>query len=111
MKPQPQSHVLDNTHHQEDIKTDAWLENKARSPAQYRYGDKMSYSEKEEFKHLPEASNWPIFSGRQEYDHMKLIDYIDGLFIGVPRIPHYWITARLDTEFKGHASIWYTEMK
>ncbi|MBW0517206.1 hypothetical protein O181_056921 [Austropuccinia psidii MF-1] len=42
---------------------------------------------------------------------MELIDYIDGLFIDVPRIPDYWITARLNTVFKGHASIWYTEMK
>ncbi|MBW0503897.1 hypothetical protein O181_043612 [Austropuccinia psidii MF-1] len=42
---------------------------------------------------------------------MKLIDYIDGLFIDVPSIPDYWINARLNTEFKGHASIWYTEMK
>ncbi|MBW0559989.1 hypothetical protein O181_099704 [Austropuccinia psidii MF-1] len=42
---------------------------------------------------------------------MELIDYIDGLFIDVPSIPYYWITARLNTEFKGNASIWYTEMK
>ncbi|MBW0568207.1 hypothetical protein O181_107922 [Austropuccinia psidii MF-1] len=42
---------------------------------------------------------------------MELIDYIDGLFIDVQSIPNYWITARLNTEFKGHASIWYTEMK
>ncbi|MBW0490525.1 hypothetical protein O181_030240 [Austropuccinia psidii MF-1] len=28
----------------------------------------------------------------------------------VPSIPSYWITARLDTAFKAHASIWYTEM-
>ncbi|MBW0593687.1 hypothetical protein O181_133402 [Austropuccinia psidii MF-1] len=42
---------------------------------------------------------------------MELIDYIDGLFIDVPSIPDYWITARLNTEFKEHASIWYTEMK
>ncbi|MBW0516479.1 hypothetical protein O181_056194 [Austropuccinia psidii MF-1] len=42
---------------------------------------------------------------------MELIDYINGLFIDVPRIPDYWITARLNTEFKGHASIWYTELK
>ncbi|MBW0520271.1 hypothetical protein O181_059986 [Austropuccinia psidii MF-1] len=42
---------------------------------------------------------------------MELIDYIDGLLIDVPSIPDYWITARLNTEFKGHASIWYTEMK
>ncbi|MBW0471493.1 hypothetical protein O181_011208 [Austropuccinia psidii MF-1] len=41
---------------------------------------------------------------------MELIDYIDGLFIDVPSIPDYWITARLNTAFKGHASIWYTEM-
>ncbi|MBW0467603.1 hypothetical protein O181_007318 [Austropuccinia psidii MF-1] len=42
---------------------------------------------------------------------MELIDYIDELFIDVPSIPDYWITARLNTAFKGHASIWYTEMK
>ncbi|MBW0491411.1 hypothetical protein O181_031126 [Austropuccinia psidii MF-1] len=42
---------------------------------------------------------------------MELMDHIDGLFIDVPRIPDYCITARLNTEFKGHASIWYTEMK
>ncbi|MBW0499291.1 hypothetical protein O181_039006 [Austropuccinia psidii MF-1] len=42
---------------------------------------------------------------------MELIDYIDGLFIEVQSIPDYWITARLNTGFKGHASIWYTEMK
>ncbi|MBW0503431.1 hypothetical protein O181_043146 [Austropuccinia psidii MF-1] len=42
---------------------------------------------------------------------MELIDYIDGLFIDVPSIPDYWITARSDTAFKRHASIWYTEMK
>ncbi|MBW0485158.1 hypothetical protein O181_024873 [Austropuccinia psidii MF-1] len=71
----------------------------------------MSYSEKEAVKNLPEASSWPKFSGTGEYDHMELIDYIDGLFIDVPGIPDYWITARLNTAFKGHASIWYTEMK
>ncbi|MBW0465967.1 hypothetical protein O181_005682 [Austropuccinia psidii MF-1] len=42
---------------------------------------------------------------------MELIDYIDGLFIDVPRIPDYWITARLNTAFKGCAIIWYTEIK
>ncbi|MBW0498029.1 hypothetical protein O181_037744 [Austropuccinia psidii MF-1] len=42
---------------------------------------------------------------------MKLIDYIDVLFIDVPSIPDYWITSRLNTAFKGHASIWYTEIK
>ncbi|MBW0520877.1 hypothetical protein O181_060592 [Austropuccinia psidii MF-1] len=42
---------------------------------------------------------------------MKLIAYIVGLYIDVPRIPDYWITARLNTAFKGHASIWYTEIK
>ncbi|MBW0493945.1 hypothetical protein O181_033660 [Austropuccinia psidii MF-1] len=71
----------------------------------------MSYSEKEELKQLPEASSWPKFSGTVEYDHMELIDYIDGLFIDLPSTPDYWITARLNTAFKGHASIWYTEMK
>ncbi|MBW0505002.1 hypothetical protein O181_044717 [Austropuccinia psidii MF-1] len=42
---------------------------------------------------------------------MELIDYNNGLFIDVPSIPGYWITSRLNTEFTGHASIWYTEMK
>ncbi|MBW0522386.1 hypothetical protein O181_062101 [Austropuccinia psidii MF-1] len=42
---------------------------------------------------------------------MELRDYIDGLFIDVPSIPDYWITAILNTAFKGHASIWYTERK
>ncbi|MBW0578244.1 hypothetical protein O181_117959 [Austropuccinia psidii MF-1] len=42
---------------------------------------------------------------------MELIDHIYGLFIDVPSIPDYWITASFNTESKGHASIWYTEMK
>ncbi|MBW0463740.1 hypothetical protein O181_003455 [Austropuccinia psidii MF-1] len=32
LKPQPQGHVMDNPYHQEDIKPDAMLVNKARSP-------------------------------------------------------------------------------
>ncbi|MBW0487269.1 hypothetical protein O181_026984 [Austropuccinia psidii MF-1] len=60
----------------------------------------MSYSEKEVLRPLPEASSWPKFSGTGEYDHMKHIDHIDGLFIDVPSIPDYWITARLNTAFK-----------
>ncbi|MBW0463178.1 hypothetical protein O181_002893 [Austropuccinia psidii MF-1] len=111
MKPQPKGHVMDNPYHQDDIKTDSMLMNKVRSPSQYQDGDNMSYSEKEALKHLLETSSWPNLSGTEEYDYMKLIDYIDRLFIDVPSIPEYWITARLNTEFKGHASIWYTEMK
>ncbi|MBW0514572.1 hypothetical protein O181_054287 [Austropuccinia psidii MF-1] len=102
---------MDNPYQQDDIKPDAMLVNKARSPSQYWDGDGMSYSEKEALKQLPEDSSWPKFSGAGEYDHMELIDYIDGLFIDVPSIPDYWITARLNKEFKVHASIWYTEMK
>ncbi|MBW0558205.1 hypothetical protein O181_097920 [Austropuccinia psidii MF-1] len=83
MKPQPQGHVMDNPYHQDDIKPDAILMSKARSPSQYQDGDNMSYSEKEALKQLPEASSWPKSSGTGEYDHMKLIDYIDGLFIYV----------------------------
>ncbi|MBW0566610.1 hypothetical protein O181_106325 [Austropuccinia psidii MF-1] len=105
MKPQPEGHALENPYHQEDIKPDALLVNKARYPSQYQDGDNMSYAEKESLKQLPEASNLPKFSGTGEYDHMELIDYIDGLFIDVPSIPDYWITARLNTAFKGHASI------
>ncbi|MBW0577099.1 hypothetical protein O181_116814 [Austropuccinia psidii MF-1] len=111
IEPQPQGHVMDNQYHQDDIKPDAMLINKARSPSKYQDGDNMSYSEKEALKQLPEASRWPKFYGIGEYDHMELIDYIHGLFIDVPIIPDYWITARIDTEFKGHASISYIEMK
>ncbi|MBW0507455.1 hypothetical protein O181_047170 [Austropuccinia psidii MF-1] len=35
---------------------------------------------------------------------MELVDYIDGLFIDLPSIPDYWITARLNTAFKGNAN-------
>ncbi|MBW0587573.1 hypothetical protein O181_127288 [Austropuccinia psidii MF-1] len=111
MKPQPQGHFMDNPYHSYDIKPDAMLGNRARSPSQYQDGDNMSYYEKEALKQLPEASRWPKFSGTGEYDHMELIYYIYGLFIDVPSIPDYWITARLNTAFKSHASIWYTEMK
>ncbi|MBW0461822.1 hypothetical protein O181_001537 [Austropuccinia psidii MF-1] len=110
-KAQLQGNVLDNPYHQEDIKPDALLENKERSTSQYQDGDNMTYSGKEELKQLPEVSSWSKFSSVGEYDHMELIDYIDGLFIDVPSIPGYCITARLDTELKGHASICYTAMK
>ncbi|MBW0461407.1 hypothetical protein O181_001122 [Austropuccinia psidii MF-1] len=110
MKPKPQGHALVNPY-QDNIKPDSLLDNKKRSPSKYQDRDNMTYSEKEELKQLPEASIWPKFSGVGEYDHMELIDYIDRLFIDVPSIPNYWITSRLNTEFKGHASIWYTELK
>ncbi|MBW0579614.1 hypothetical protein O181_119329 [Austropuccinia psidii MF-1] len=81
MKPQTHGNVSGNTpYHQEDIKPDALLEKKKRSPSQYQDGAEMTYSEKEASKQLPEASTWPQFSGIGEYDHMELIDYIDGLF-------------------------------
>ncbi|MBW0487417.1 hypothetical protein O181_027132 [Austropuccinia psidii MF-1] len=57
MKPQPQGHVLDDPYHQEDIKPDALLVNKARSPSQYHDGDNVSDSEREALKQLPEASS------------------------------------------------------
>ncbi|MBW0465276.1 hypothetical protein O181_004991 [Austropuccinia psidii MF-1] len=90
-KPQPQGHTLDDPYHQEDIKPEAILRNKARSPSQYQDRDNMSYSEKEALKKIPEASNWPKVSGTGEYDQMRLIYYIYGLFIDVPSIPDYWI--------------------
>ncbi|MBW0470101.1 hypothetical protein O181_009816 [Austropuccinia psidii MF-1] len=111
MKLQQQGHVIDNPYQPDDIKPDAMLINKARSPSQYQDGDGMSYSEKETLKQLPEASSWPKYFEKVEYDHMELRDYIDGHFIDGPSIPDYWITARLNTPFKGHASIWYTDMK
>ncbi|MBW0483160.1 hypothetical protein O181_022875 [Austropuccinia psidii MF-1] len=94
MDPQPQGYVLNDLYQQEDIKTDSHLVNKETSPSQYQDGDNMYYSEKEALKKLPEASSWPKFYGTGEYDHMELIDYINGLSIDVPIIPDYWITAR-----------------
>ncbi|MBW0541197.1 hypothetical protein O181_080912 [Austropuccinia psidii MF-1] len=111
MKPQPQAHVMDNPYYQDEIKPDAMLVSKTRSSSQYQDGNNISYTEKEALNQLSEASSWPRFSRTGGYDHMEPIDYIDGLFIDVPRIPDYWITARLNTAFQGHASIWYTEMK
>ncbi|MBW0511876.1 hypothetical protein O181_051591 [Austropuccinia psidii MF-1] len=111
MRPQPQGHVMDNPHQQDYIKPDATLGYQARSTTRYLDANNMSYSEKEALRQLPESSRWPKFSGTGEYDHMELFDYIYGLFIEVPSIPDYWITARLNTAFKAHASIWYTEMK
>ncbi|MBW0525035.1 hypothetical protein O181_064750 [Austropuccinia psidii MF-1] len=102
---------MENPYQPDDIKPDDMLMNKAISPSQYQDGDGMSYSEKEALKQLPETSNSPKFSGSVEYDHMELIEYIDGLFIDIPSIPDYWNTAILNTAFKDHASIWYTEMK
>ncbi|MBW0572435.1 hypothetical protein O181_112150 [Austropuccinia psidii MF-1] len=55
MKPQRQGHVMDNPYHKDDIKPDAMLMNKAKSPLKYQDGDNMSYSEKEALKQLPEA--------------------------------------------------------
>ncbi|MBW0516918.1 hypothetical protein O181_056633 [Austropuccinia psidii MF-1] len=59
MKPQPEGHSLENSFHQEDIKPDALLVNKARSQSQCQDADNMSYSEEEALKQLPEASRWP----------------------------------------------------
>ncbi|MBW0476627.1 hypothetical protein O181_016342 [Austropuccinia psidii MF-1] len=104
MKPQPECHALENPYHQEDIKPHALLVNKAQSPSQYQDRDNMSYFEKEALKQIPEASNWPKSSATGEYDYMELVDYIH-----VASIPDYWINARLNTAFKGHASIWYRD--
>ncbi|MBW0468435.1 hypothetical protein O181_008150 [Austropuccinia psidii MF-1] len=104
MKPQPQGHVMDIPYHQHDIKPDSMLMNNAISPSQYQDGDNTSYSEKEPSKTLPEASSWPKLSITGEYDHMELMDYIYGLFIDLPSIQDYWIAARLNTPFKGHAN-------
>ncbi|MBW0548103.1 hypothetical protein O181_087818 [Austropuccinia psidii MF-1] len=66
MKPQPQGLIMDNPYYQDDIKPDAMLVNKARSPSQYKNGDNMSYSDKEALKQLSEASSWPKFCGTGE---------------------------------------------
>ncbi|MBW0508387.1 hypothetical protein O181_048102 [Austropuccinia psidii MF-1] len=46
MKPQPQGHILDDPCHQEDLKPDGLLVNKARSQSQYQDGNNMSYLER-----------------------------------------------------------------
>ncbi|MBW0483718.1 hypothetical protein O181_023433 [Austropuccinia psidii MF-1] len=107
---QPQGPSLDNPY-QKAIKKDVLLDNKSISSSQYQDGDSMTYSKKKALKQISEASSWPNFSCLGEYDHMGLIDSIYGLFIDVPSIPEYWITASLNTALKGHASICYTEMK
>ncbi|MBW0529559.1 hypothetical protein O181_069274 [Austropuccinia psidii MF-1] len=89
MKPQQQGHVMANPYQPDDIKPDAMLMNRARSPPQYQNGNGVSYSEKEALKQLPEALSWPKFSATGEYAHTEFIDYIDGLFIDVPKIPDY----------------------
>ncbi|MBW0538847.1 hypothetical protein O181_078562 [Austropuccinia psidii MF-1] len=71
----------------------------------------MSYSQKGASQQLPEASSWAKFSGTGEYEYMELVNSIDGISIDVPSITYYWITARLNTTSKRHASIWYIEMK
>ncbi|MBW0509379.1 hypothetical protein O181_049094 [Austropuccinia psidii MF-1] len=60
MKPQPQGHAFDNPY-QEEIQPDFLLDKKPRSLSQDQDGDKMSYSEKEALKQLPEATSWPNF--------------------------------------------------
>ncbi|MBW0506415.1 hypothetical protein O181_046130 [Austropuccinia psidii MF-1] len=115
MKPQSQGHAFGNDPHlQEYIKTDTPMESKHKSPSQSKDGDNMTYCDNKALKQLPQATSWkswPNFSRLGEYYHMEIIDYIDGLFIYLPGIPAYLITARLNTDFKGHVSIWYTEMK
>ncbi|MBW0502014.1 hypothetical protein O181_041729 [Austropuccinia psidii MF-1] len=55
--------------------------------------------------------SWPKFSGTGAYGHMELIYYVYRIFLDVPSIIDFWITAIINTELRGHDSIWYTEMK
>ncbi|MBW0499585.1 hypothetical protein O181_039300 [Austropuccinia psidii MF-1] len=59
MKTHTQGHVMHNPYHQEDIKPDALLDKKSRSPSQFQNAEKISYSEKEGLKQLPETSSCP----------------------------------------------------
>ncbi|MBW0575485.1 hypothetical protein O181_115200, partial [Austropuccinia psidii MF-1] len=43
LKPQTQGQAMENSYQPDDIKPDAMLMNKARSPSQYQDGDGMSY--------------------------------------------------------------------
>ncbi|MBW0536860.1 hypothetical protein O181_076575 [Austropuccinia psidii MF-1] len=51
--PNHKAMFLDNPCHQEEIKPDSFLENKAKSPSQYQDEENMSYSENEALKQLP----------------------------------------------------------
>ncbi|MBW0532385.1 hypothetical protein O181_072100 [Austropuccinia psidii MF-1] len=82
-----------------------------RSRSIYQNGERLSSSEKQELKQSSEVVYWKRFSGVGEYDHMDIIDYIHLLFVYVHNIPDYWITTRINTEFRCHKNIWYTEMK
>ncbi|MBW0482491.1 hypothetical protein O181_022206 [Austropuccinia psidii MF-1] len=55
INPQPQGYVMANPYYTDDIKPDAILVNKARSPSKYQHGDNTSSSKKEALKQLPEA--------------------------------------------------------
>ncbi|MBW0525871.1 hypothetical protein O181_065586 [Austropuccinia psidii MF-1] len=106
------SHVFGNNPHlHKAIKPDSPMESKHISQTKYQNGDSMTYTEKEVLKQLQEATSRSKFCGVGEYDHMELVDYIDGIFIEVPGIPDYWIKAILNTGFKGHASRLYTEIR
>ncbi|MBW0467442.1 hypothetical protein O181_007157 [Austropuccinia psidii MF-1] len=112
IKPQSRAHVFGNNPHlQEDIKPDSPMESKHRSPSQYQDEYNMTYLEKEDLKQLPEATSWQKSSFVGEYDNMELIHYTDVLFIDVPSIPDYWITAKRNTALNVNDSIWYTEME
>ncbi|MBW0525565.1 hypothetical protein O181_065280 [Austropuccinia psidii MF-1] len=59
MKPQPEGYALENPYHQEDIKPDALLVNKARSKFKYQDGDNTSYSEKEALNSFQRPQDGP----------------------------------------------------
>ncbi|MBW0540152.1 hypothetical protein O181_079867 [Austropuccinia psidii MF-1] len=68
---------------EEKIKQNDLLESKQRSPSPYQDGENMTYSEKEAPMQLPEPTKWPKFVGLGSYDHIEIIDHIDGLFIDI----------------------------
>ncbi|MBW0503899.1 hypothetical protein O181_043614 [Austropuccinia psidii MF-1] len=97
---------------QQNLHQNKFPEEKRRiSPSWYQGRDNRAYSQNEALKQLPEATTWPNFLIVGGYVHMDLINYVGGHFIDVPRIPQSSITDILNTELKGNASIWYSEMK
>ncbi|MBW0562721.1 hypothetical protein O181_102436 [Austropuccinia psidii MF-1] len=93
-------------YHKEDRKPNSLMKYEHRSTSIYQDKYKMTNSEKEALRQLPQATICLEFSCVGEYDHMELIYYIY-----LPSIPDYRIAARMNKPFKEPSVIWYTEIK
>ncbi|MBW0515243.1 hypothetical protein O181_054958 [Austropuccinia psidii MF-1] len=95
----------------EETKQNAQLESRKRELSKCKDGDYMSYSEEDILKQFQYATVWTKLSSLGVYDYMELIYYINRILVDVPIISTYWITAILNTEFRGCGSIYFIKMK